>query len=78
MAKFYQVDVFSQGALINRHTVEAADALSAINLIEVEYGPPPKIEDAVVQVESGKKEHLLIIADWHGYSFEARQLLLMP
>lgn len=73
-AKLYQVEVFSQGELIKLHLIEAVDALSAINLIEALYGPPPKVEDATVQLESGKKEHLLIVADWHGFSFMARQI----
>ncbi|MFN8456539.1 MAG: hypothetical protein U0401_18025 [Anaerolineae bacterium] len=70
----YQIEVFSQGELIRLHTVEAVDALSAINLVELEYGPPPKMEFATVQLESGKKEHLLVVSDWHGYSFVARKI----
>ncbi len=70
----YQIEVFSQGELIHRHTIEAADALSAINFIELEYGPPPRMEFATVQLESGKKEHLLVVSDWHGYSFVARKI----
>ncbi|MFN8457364.1 MAG: hypothetical protein U0401_22355 [Anaerolineae bacterium] len=70
----YQIEVFSQGELIQLHTIEASDALTAINLIELEYGPSPKIEIATVQLESGKKEHLLVVADWHGYSFMARKI----
>jgi hypothetical protein len=78
MAKFYQVEVYSRGELITRHTVEAPDALSAINLVEASYGAPPRIEDAVVELEGGRKEHLLVVLDWHGYSFMARQLANIP
>ncbi len=74
MGKLYRVDVYNQGELIHQHIVEAVDALSAINLVEVQYGTPPKVEDATVQLENGRKEHVLIVADWHGYSFEARQI----
>lgn len=70
----YQIEVFSRGELIHLHTVEAVDALTAINLIEPEYGPPPRIEFATVQLESGKKEHLMVVSDWHGYSFLARKI----
>jgi hypothetical protein len=78
MVKFYQVEVFSRGELITRHTVEAPDALSAINLVEISYGTPPRIEDAVVELEGGRKEHLLVVLDWHGYSFLARQIRATP
>jgi hypothetical protein len=74
MAKLYQIEVFSRGELITRHTVEASDALSAINLVEAKYGEPPRVEDAVVELEHGRKEHLLVVLDWHGYSFMARQI----
>jgi hypothetical protein len=78
MAAFYQVEVFSRGEFIIYHTVEASDALSAINLIEARYGQPPQVEEATIQLEDGKKEHLLIVSDWHGYSFVARQLKSIP
>lgn len=74
MTKLYQVEVFSQGVLIKLHTVEASDALAAINLVEASYGPPPKVEFSTIQLESGKKEHALVVSDWHGFSFVARQL----
>lgn len=70
----YQIEVFCQGEFIQHHVVEAADALTAIDLIEPRYGSPPKVEFATVQLESGKKEHLLVVADWHGYSFVARKI----
>jgi len=52
--------------------------LSAINLVEAGYGMPPRIEDAVVELEGGRKEHLLVVLDWHGYSFMARQIITTP
>jgi hypothetical protein len=78
MAKLYQIEVFSRGELITRHTVEAPDALSAINLVEAKYGEPPRVEETVVELEGGRKEHLLVILDWHGYSFIARQIQSTP
>jgi len=78
MAKLYQVEVFSRGELITQHTVEAPDALSAINLVEAGYCMPPRNEDAVVELEGGRKEHLLVVLDWHGYSFMARQIITTP
>jgi hypothetical protein len=70
----YRVDVFSQGKFITSHMAEAADALTAINRVEASYGQPPKVEEITVYLEDGKKEHLLVVSDWHGYSFEARQV----
>lgn len=70
----YRVDVFSRGEFITNHTVEAADALTAINRVEASYGQPPKVEDLTVYLEDGKKEHLLQVSDWHGFSFEARRV----
>jgi hypothetical protein len=78
MMALYQIEVFSRGVLISNHTVEATDALMAINLVEAQYGQPPKVEETTVYLEDGKKEHMLIVSDWHGYSFEARQLLRVP
>lgn len=74
----YQIEVFSQGKFIINHTVEASDALTAINLVEARYGQPPKVEDITVYLEDGKKEHLLVVTDWHGYSFVARRIESSP
>jgi hypothetical protein len=74
----YQVEVFSQGKFIINHTVEAPDALTAINWVEARYGQPPKVEEITVHLEDGKKEHLLVVSDWHGYSFVARQIQSSP
>ncbi|MBI1881656.1 MAG: hypothetical protein HYR94_26050 [Chloroflexi bacterium] len=70
----YQIEIFSQGEFITRQTVEAPDALTAINRVEASYGQPPKMEEITVHLEDGKKEHLLVVSDWHGYSFVARQI----
>jgi hypothetical protein len=78
MTTLYQVEVFSQGQFIIYHTIEASDALSAINLIEAQYGQLPKVEETTIHLEDGKREHLLIVSDWHGYSFVARQIKNIP
>ena len=70
----YQIEVYSQGKFIINHNIDAPDALTAINLVEARYGQPPKVEETTVHLEDGKKEHLLIVSDWHGYSFVARQI----
>lgn len=75
MVRRYRVEVYSRGEFISNHTIEAEDALAAINLVEAQYGQPPKVEQTTVYFDDGKKEHMLIVSDWHGYSFEARQLL---
>ncbi|NJN96634.1 MAG: hypothetical protein HC875_22240 [Anaerolineales bacterium] len=75
MVRRYRVEVYSRGVFVSHHTIEADDALTAINLVEAQFGQPPKVEETTVYFDDGKKEHLLIVSDWHGYSFEARQLL---
>jgi hypothetical protein len=74
MVALYRIEVFSRGEFIINHTVEASDALTAINLVEARYGEPPKVEETTVYLEDGKKEHLLVVSAWHGYSFVARQI----
>ena len=44
MTHLYQVEVSFSGQRVSEHTVEASDALSAINLIEAAYGEPPEIK----------------------------------
>lgn len=78
MLRRYRVEVYSRGVFISNHTIEAEGALAAINLVEAQYGQPPKVEETTVYFDDGKKEHMLIVSDWHGYSFEARQLRLIP
>ncbi len=72
MTSLYRVEVFTRGQLVSEYTVEAPDALSAINLVEANYGQPPKVEYKTVYREDGTKEHLLVVLDWHGYTFVAR------
>ena len=40
----YLVEVTQQGILVATHTVEAPDALTAINLVERSYSEPAKLE----------------------------------
>jgi len=74
MTSLYRVDVQTNGRLVADYTIEAADALSAINLVEANYGPPPVVEYKTIFREDGSKEHVLVVSGWHGYSFIARQI----
>lgn len=70
----YRVEVSSHGQLITIHTVEASDALTAINLVEARYGEPPEVEYKAIYHEDGTKETVLVVSGWHGYSFMARAI----
>ncbi len=72
MTSLYQVKVFSNGQLISEHTIEALDALSAINLVEANYGEPPEIKYKTIYREDGSAEQMLVVSGWHGYTFVAR------
>ena len=74
MTSLYRVDIMTNGRHVAEYTIEAADALSAINLVEANYGPPPEIEYKTIYHENGSKEHVLVVSGWHGYSFIARQI----
>jgi hypothetical protein len=70
----FQIEVKSQGRLIDQHQVEAADALTAINQVESYYGEPPSFEVSLVELEHGRKRYTLIVNNWHGYTFQARAI----
>lgn len=74
MTSQYRVAVFARGRLITEHWVEAADGLTAINLVEARYGEPAEVEYKTVYHEDGSKERILIVSSWHGYSFLARRI----
>jgi hypothetical protein len=74
MTSLYRVDVKTNGRWVADYTVEAPDALSAIDLVEANYGPPPEIEYKTIYREDGSKEHVLVVSGWHGYSFMARHI----
>jgi len=74
MTSAYRVEVFATGTLIAKHTVEAADALAAIDLIEACYGEPPAVEYKTTHHEDGTRETALIVSGWHGYTFMARKI----
>jgi hypothetical protein len=69
----YVVEVSSNGVRVSEHYIEAADALSAINRVETEYGEPPKTVTKTIYHENGAIEHVLVVMDWHGYCFHARK-----
>ncbi len=74
MSRVYCVEVSRRGEVITEFTVEAPDALAAIDLVEARYGEPPQVEYKTVHHENGTKENLLVINEWHGYSFLAREI----
>jgi hypothetical protein len=78
MTHVYQVEVSFSGQRVSEHIVEASDAMSAINLIETEYGEPPEVKYKTIHHENGTKEHVLVVSDWHGYSFLARRKYHSP
>lgn len=68
----FQVEVKRHGNRVTEHVVEAPDALSAINLVELLYGEPPSVEYVMVEDEEGRKRSMMVVNNWHGYSFHAR------
>ncbi len=78
MTNLYRVAVFARGEMIAEHMIEAPNALTAMNLVELEYGPAPRYEFTTVHNEDGTKERALIVHDWHGYTFLARISKVFP
>jgi len=74
MISAYRVEVFATGRLVAEHTVEAADALAAINLVEASYGEAPEVEYKTTHHEDGTRETALVVSGWHGYTFMARNI----
>ncbi len=74
----YRIEVFAHGQLISEHIVDAIDALSAINLVERNYGEPPEVEYKTIHHEDGTIERVLVVTSWHGYSFLARMVKAAP
>jgi hypothetical protein len=78
MTSAFRVEVFATGRLIAEHTVEAANALAAINLVEASYGEPPEVEYKTTHHEDGTRETALVVSGWRGYTFMARNITKMP
>jgi hypothetical protein len=74
MMASYQIQVFFSGEFIAEHKIEAASALSAINLVEANYGEPPEVAYKTIYHEDGTKERILVVSSWHGYTFLARDI----
>ena len=70
----FLVEVFQQGAQIATHTVEATDALAAIDQVEGYYGAPLELEDVLVDQENCGRHHIMLVNNWRGYMFQARAL----
>jgi len=69
----YLVTVFSQGSIIDRHTLNAPDGLSAINKVELMYGEPARAEYVTVALETGQKRNKMVVHHWHGLTFLAQK-----
>ncbi len=69
----YQVSVFSQGNIIDKHQIDAPDGLSAINAIELMYGEPARAEYVTVELETGQKRNKMVVHNWHGLTFLAQK-----
>ena len=54
------------------HTVEATNALSAINLVEPLYGEPVQFERVSIEDESGHRHEVTVVNNWHGFTFQAQ------
>ena len=68
----YLVRVIQQGSLVALHTVEAANALSAISLVEPLYGEPVQLERVSIEDESGNRHEVTVANNWHGFTFQAQ------
>lgn len=70
----YLIEVWSHGCFVADYTVDAPDALAAIDQVERLYGEPPEVELATIELEDGHKRHVLLVNNWHGYNFLARRI----
>ena len=68
----YLVRVTQQGTLVALHTVEAANALSAVNLVEPLYGEPVRLERVSIEHETGNRHEVTVVNNWHGFMFQAQ------
>jgi hypothetical protein len=70
----FLVEVFQQGTQIAAHTVEAPDALAAIDQVEGYYSAPLEPVDVMVDQEDTKGHHVILVNNWRGFMFQARAL----
>jgi hypothetical protein len=68
----YNVEVQQGGKSIAFYTVEAPDALSAINRVELLYGAPVIVEKIAIEGDEGGRHRITLAHNWHGYMFQAR------
>ena len=68
----YEIEVRHHGVYMASHVAVAPDALTAINLIEREYGDPVWLEQSSLAGGDGYEHPIVVAHEWHGYSFEAR------
>jgi hypothetical protein len=70
----YTVEVQQGGNPIAFYTIEAPDALSAINRVELLYGEPVTVEKTAIEDEEGEWHRITLARNWHGYMFQARAI----
>jgi hypothetical protein len=70
----YTVEVQQGGNFIASYTVEAPDALAAINRVELLYGQPLIVEKTAIEDQEGDKHRFTLAHNWHGYMFQARAI----
>jgi hypothetical protein len=68
----FLVRVTQQGTLVAIHSVEAPNALSAINLVEPFYGEPVQLERVSIEDETGSRHEVTVVNNWHGFMFQAQ------
>jgi hypothetical protein len=73
----YKVEVQQCGSPIAFYMVEAPDALSAINRVELLYGEPLTVEKTAIEDEEGDRHRITLAHHWHGYMFQARAVKLV-
>ena len=70
----YDIEVKQQGSPIAHHIIEAANALTAINLVESYYGEPVRYAVALTEDVHSHMHRIMVANNWHGYTFEARAI----
>ena len=72
--RIYTVEVQQRGSPVAFHTIEAPDALTAINRVELLYGEPVMTEKITIEDEEGDQHRITLAHNWHGYMFQARAI----
>lgn len=70
--RIYLVEVQQRGNPVASYTIEAPNALAAINQVELLYKEPPALEETENKEE--RRSLFSLMRHWHGYMFQARAL----